>query len=103
MTTWNEEHETDKYGEGEIENILMGESVVDVPATFCLRERRVRACTPWNRFSLEWHTFRHKDHATNQTDVVRWRVDGKTQLVQRHEMEPAGIRMEVKTANMLTT
>ena len=34
MTTWNEEHETDKCGEGEIENILMGESVVDVPVTF---------------------------------------------------------------------
>ena len=34
MTTWNEEHETDKCGEGEIKNILMGESVVDVPTTF---------------------------------------------------------------------
>ena len=33
MTTWNEEHETDKCGEGEIKNILMGESVVDVPTT----------------------------------------------------------------------
>ena len=33
MTTWNE-HETDKCGEGEIKNILMGESVVDVPTTF---------------------------------------------------------------------
>ena len=41
-------------------------------------------------------TLRHKDHATNQTDVVRWRDDGKTQLVQRNEMEPTGIRMEVK-------
>ena len=75
MTAWNEEHETDKS--------------------------RVRACTPWNRFSLEWQccsvecdrmcldgTFQHKDHATNQTDEVRWRDDGKTQLVQRDEMQP---------------
>ena len=41
-------------------------------------------------------TYRHKDHATNQTDVVRWRDERKTQLVQRSEMEPTGIRMEVK-------
>ena len=34
MTTWNEEHDTDKCGEGEIKNILMCQSVVDVPTTF---------------------------------------------------------------------
>ena len=37
-----------------------------------------------------------KDHATNQTDEVWWRDDGKTQLVQRNEVKPSGIRMEVK-------
>ena len=37
-------------------------------------------------------TFQHQDHATNQTDVV-------TQLVQRNEMEPTGIRMEIKQQN----
>ena len=34
MTTWKAEHETDKCGEGEINNILIGESVVDVLTTF---------------------------------------------------------------------
>ena len=35
MTTWNEEHETDiDKCWGEVKNIPMGESVVDVPATF---------------------------------------------------------------------
>ena len=43
------------------------------------------------------------DHATNQTGVVRWRDDGKTQLVQRNEMEPTGIRMEVKQQTCLGT
>ena len=67
-------------------------------------------CTEWNQFSFRWQrwqsrmrpnafgngTFRHKDHATNKTDVVWWRDEGKTQLVQRSEMEPTGIRMGVK-------
>ena len=33
MTTWNEEHETDKCW-GEVKNILMGELVIGVPTTF---------------------------------------------------------------------
>ena len=33
MTIWNE-HEPSECGEGKIKNILMGESVVDVPTTF---------------------------------------------------------------------
>ena len=33
MTTWNEEHETNKCRR-KVKNILMGESVVDVPTTF---------------------------------------------------------------------
>ena len=58
----------------QVEKILMGELVVDV------RGPRVLGCAPWNQFCLEWQccnvdrmrsdgTFRHKDHATNQTDV----------------------------------
>ena len=38
-----------------------------------------------------------EDHATSQTDLVRWRDEKKPQLVQRSEMEPARIRMEVKS------
>ena len=51
MTTWNEEHETDKCWE-EVKNILMGELVTGVP-TFRLREPWVWDRTRWNRFSLE--------------------------------------------------
>ena len=107
MTTWNEKHETDKCWE-EVKNILMVELVIDVPLTF-VSENHGGACTPWNQFSFKWQrcrvewdwmrsdgTFRHKDHVTNLTDVVRWRDDGKTQLEQRNEMGSTGIRMEVK-------
>ena len=106
MTTWNGEHETDKCGEGEIKSIMMGESVVGVPTTFVsgndgyvVVHRGIdfpsSGSAAASNVTRADGTFQHKDHATNQTDVVRWRDDGKTQLVQRNEMKPAGIRMEV--------
>ena len=97
IAAWNGKHETNKCC-GKIKNILMGELVIGVPTTFVSENHGwVRGCAPWNRFSLEWQccnvdrirsdgTFQHKDRATNQTDVVRWRDNGKTQLVQRDEM-----------------
>ena len=109
VTTWNGEHETGMCGEGDTKNILMGESVVDVPTTFVSENHGYVPVHRGIGFSLEWQccraergrmcldgTFQHRDHATNQTDEVRWRDDGKTQLVQRDETEPAGTRMEVK-------
>ena len=80
----------------------MGELVTGIPTTFVSEHH---GCVVVHR-GIKWHccnvdrmradgTFKHKDHATSQTDVVRWRDDGKTQLVQINEMEITGIRMEV--------
>ena len=41
-------------------------------------------------------TLQHRDHATHQTDGVWWRDDRRTPLVQKEEVEPTRIRMEVK-------
>ena len=41
-------------------------------------------------------TFRQKDHAMTETDVVSWRDDGKTQLVHKNELGLTRIRMKVK-------
>ena len=105
MTTWNE-HETDKCWE-EVKSILMGELVMDVlsenhgcviahrginfPSSVSDAENGT-GCVQIAHF----FAFRHKDHATNETDVVRLRNDEKTRLAQSNEMEPTGIRMEVK-------
>ena len=96
-TTWNEQ-ETDKCWE-EVTSILTGELVIDVSTTYVSENH---GCEDVHRDAESNETrcvrmaFRHKDHATNQTDVVRWRDEGKTQLMQRSEMEPARIRMGVK-------
>ena len=106
MTTWNEEHETDKCW-GEVKNILMGELVIDVPTTFVsenhgyvLVHRGIDISSSGSvATSIECVRTAHfdtKDHATNQTDEIGWRDDGNTQFVQRNVMEPKGIRMEVK-------
>ena len=101
VTTWNE-HEIDKCWESNT-NILTGE--LDWrPKTF-VREPWVRGCE--NQFSqwsdaesnetgwFGWHIPTQRScHESNH--VVRWRDEGKTQLVQRSEMEPTGIRMGVK-------
>ena len=82
MTTWNEKHETDKCW-GEVRNILMGELVIGVPMTFVSENHGYVSVHRGINFSFEWQccnvdrmrsdgTSRHKDHATNQTDVVRW-------------------------------
>ena len=107
MTTWNE-HETDKCWE-EVKSILTGELDIGAPMTSVsendgyVHENRGTnfPSSGSDAESNETGCVRMahsdtKDYATNQTDVVRWRDDGKTQLVQRKEMEPTGIRMEVK-------
>ena len=105
-TTWNEQ-ETDKCWE-EVMSIMMGEPVIDVPTTYVSENHGWEDVHRGTNFPLGGRdaesietecvrmAHRHKNHVTNQTDVVRWRDDGKTQLVQRSEMEPTGIRMEVK-------
>ena len=106
MTSWNDEHETDKCWR-EVKNILMGELVIGVPTTFVSENhgympvhRRIDLASSGSVATsiecVQTAQFQHKDRATNQTGVVRWRDDGKTQLAQRNEMEPTGIRMEVK-------
>ena len=57
MTTWSE-HVTDKCWE-EVKSILTGELDIDIPMTY-VSEKRMRS----------GDTFRHGDHATNQTNVV---------------------------------
>ena len=92
VTAWYRKHETDKCWRG-IKNILMGELVIGIPMIFVLKDH---GCMVVHRGINFPYTFRHKDHATNQTDVVRWRDDGKTHFIQRSEMDPTGIRTEVK-------
>ena len=104
MTTWNEEQETDNCWE-EVKSILMGELVIGVPKTFVSENHGYVIVHRGINFpasgsvamSIECvrTALRHKDHATNQTDVVRRRDDGETQLAQSYEMEPTRIRMEV--------
>ena len=103
MTTWNEKHETDKCW-GEVRNILMGELVIGVPMTFVSENHgyvlvhrgiflRVAVLQRRsNAFGRHISTQR-SCHESNRCGSVD---DGKTQLVQRNEMEPTGIRMEVK-------
>ena len=54
MTAWYGEHETNKCGEIDIKNILMGESVVDVPTTFASENHGYVPVHRGNQFSLEW-------------------------------------------------
>ena len=64
------------------------------PNDLRLGEPWMRDCAPWNQISFKWQrsrvewdwmrpevTFRHKDQATNQTDVVRRWDERKIQLV----------------------
>ena len=109
--TWNEQ-ETDKCWE-EVTSILMGELVDDVPTTYVSENHGCVAVHRGTNFPSSGSdaksnetgafgcTFWRTDHATNQTDVVRWRDDGKTQFVHRNEMETYRIQMGVKKANML--
>ena len=48
--------ENERHGKcwgNEVKNILMDESVVDVPMTFVSENDGVRDSTPWNRIILE--------------------------------------------------
>ena len=90
MTTWNE-HETDKCWR-EVRNMMMCKLDIGVPTTFVSENHGYVLVHRGPDFpsscsvatSIECGRAAHfdKDHATNQTYVVRWRDDGKTQLIQ---------------------
>ena len=73
MTTWNEEHETNKCW-GEVKNILMGELVIGVPITFVSENHGCVVVHSWNQFSLEWqccHVDRMRSDGTFSTQRSR--------------------------------
>ena len=107
VTTWNEE-ERDKCWE-EVTSIMTGELVIDVPTTYVSENH---GCVDVHRGTN--FPSGGSDAESNETECVRmahsdtkimprikptWyggETRGKTQLVQRSEMEPTGIRMGVK-------
>ena len=107
MTTWNE-NETDKCWE-EVTSILTGELDVGVPMTYVSKNHGYVPVHRGINFPSSG-----SDAESNETGCVRmthsdtkimprikptWyggEMTGKTQLMQRNEMEPTGIRMEVK-------
>ena len=79
MKAWYGERETNKCWR-KIKNILMEESVVDVPTTFVSENHRyVGVLRGIDFLSSECGrtrangTLQHKGHATHQTDEARWR------------------------------
>ena len=98
MTTWNE-HETDKCSE-EVKSNLMGELVIDVSMTFVSEKHGHRGINfPSSGSDAESNgtgcvRMAHSDTKIMPRIKPTWY--GGEQLVQRNEMEPTRIRMEVK-------